>query len=504
MSNAASPLGRVAEVLRRAGLSVELRGPEDLSVSGASSDSRSVAPGQLFLAWHGTAQDCHDFVREAAEKGAVASVVERYVDADLPQLRVDDGRRAAAIAAHFLAGRPSENLRIAAVTGTNGKTTTALLARQVTGTREPSAALGTLGITGPDGGVVPGSAGLTTPGPVEVSGALATLVRDGVTTVFLEASSHALEQRRLDGLTLRAAAFTNLTRDHLDYHATFSAYRQAKARLLDLVAEDGGVVVNGLDAAWSDLPPIRSRLVVTRIEGAGAPGTPPAAGERLPDLVAEEVSLTGEGSRFRVVWGEGTASVSLALLGRFNVENALSALGLGLLLGIGLEDAAEALSQAAPATGRLEVVRRDPVPVVVDYAHTPHALERVLETLRPLYSGRLIVVFGAGGDRDREKRPEMGRVAEAGADLAIVTSDNPRTEDPESIVDDILAGMTGSAHERIPDRRAAIARALEVARPGDAVLLAGKGHETYQEVGTERRPFDERVVVSRILDGAPD
>jgi UDP-N-acetylmuramoyl-L-alanyl-D-glutamate--2,6-diaminopimelate ligase len=222
-------------------------------------------------------------------------------------------------------------------------------------------------------------------------------------------------------------------------------------------------------------------------------------GATVPDLVATGIALTGEGSRFTVRWGGDEATVSLPLLGRFNVENALSALGAALLLGVGLADGATRLSSAPAPIGRLEVTVREPVPVILDYAHTPDALRRVLETIRPLYSGRVILVFGAGGDRDRMKRPKMGGVAARGADLAIVTSDNPRTEDPEAIVDDIVAGMRGASYERITDRRDAIARALAVARPGDVVVLAGKGHETYQIVGTERRPFDERTVVREIL-----
>jgi UDP-N-acetylmuramoyl-L-alanyl-D-glutamate--2,6-diaminopimelate ligase len=222
-------------------------------------------------------------------------------------------------------------------------------------------------------------------------------------------------------------------------------------------------------------------------------------GATAPDLVARDVALTGEGSRFRVRWGGDEATVSLPLLGRFNVENALSALGAALLLGVSLAEGARRLSDAPAPVGRMEVTVREPVPVILDYAHTPDALRRVLEAVRPLYSGRVILVFGAGGDRDKTKRPEMGGVAARGADLAIVTSDNPRTEDPETIVDDIAAGMRGASYERITDRREAIARALQVARPGDVVILAGKGHETYQIVGTERRPFDERTVVKEIL-----
>jgi len=329
--------------------------------------------------------------------------------------------------------------------------------------------------------------------------------------VVLEASSHALHQHRMDGVGVDIAVFTNLTRDHLDYHGSFEAYLDAKAHLLDLLKEEGVVVVNGDDPAWAGLPPFRGRWMVTRVNESGGRGPShewhkcAGSGERLPDLVAGDLDLSGEGSRFRVWWGGDDAAVSLPLLGRFNVENALAALAVALLMGMKLSEAAATLSDAPPPTGRMEVTAREPVPVILDYAHTPDALHRVLETLRPLYLGRLIVVFGAGGDRDREKRPEMGRIAVEGADLAIVTSDNPRTEDPDAIVDEILAGVPAGLppgrYERITDRRRAIARAIEVACPGDAILLAGKGHETYQIVGREKRPFDERDVVREILSG---
>jgi UDP-N-acetylmuramoyl-L-alanyl-D-glutamate--2,6-diaminopimelate ligase len=499
MSSPSLSLDRVVEVLRSAGLEVELRGQGDLAASGVAQNSREISSGDLFLAWKGTAHDAHDFVADAARAGAVAAVVERFLDVDLPQIRVEDGRRAAAIAAHLLVGSPGERLLVAGVTGTNGKTTTVLLARHLLARRGPAAAMGTLGVTGPDGQVREGTENLTTPGPVELARRLADLVSEGVTSVSLEASSHALEQRRLDGISFHLAAFTNLTRDHLDYHGSFPEYLKAKARLLDLLRDDGGVVVNGNDPAWAGLPAVPGRLLVARIEGAEGVRIP-SRGERLPDLVARELELNGAGSHFRLSWGDDEVEVTLPLLGRFNVENALAALGLALLAGVSLEEAAGALSAAPAPRGRLEVVAREPATVLVDFAHTPDALVRVLETLRPLYPGRLIVVFGAGGDRDRAKRPEMGRAVAEAADLAVVTSDNPRTEDPERILDDVTAGMEGATWERVVDRRKAIARALELAGEGDAVLLAGKGHETYQVVGTEKRPFDERKIVREILD----
>ncbi|MSR23332.1 MAG: UDP-N-acetylmuramoyl-L-alanyl-D-glutamate--2,6-diaminopimelate ligase [Gemmatimonadetes bacterium] len=500
MADSPLTLAGLAQSLRGAGVSTELRGDGGVTISSANQDSRAVSRGQLFLAWKGTATDAHDFVQEAVRRGAAAALVERFVDVVVPQLRVDDGRRAAAIAAQLLAGDPTRHLRVAAVTGTNGKTTTALLVRHLLSARWPSAAIGTLGVTGPDGSVRPCTDGLTTPGPVEIASALEELLAEGVLAVCLEASSHALDQHRLDGIRVDVAVFTNLTSDHLDYHRTRSAYLDAKARLLLLVRENGGVVVNANDPAWAGLPPVELRWVVSRLEGEAANGVPPFRGERLPDLVAEDVSLTGEGSRFRVRWGGDDVAVSLPLLGRFNIENALAAIGTALLMGESLGEAALRLVDAPQPRGRLEVTVREPVPVILDYAHTPDALERVLETLRPLYPGRLVLVFGAGGDRDRGKRPEMGHVAMRGADVVIVTSDNPRTEDPEAIIDEIGVEMEAATFERITDRRDAIARALELARPGDVVLLAGKGHETYQIIGTEKRPFDEREVVREILD----
>ncbi len=509
MNEGGTRLGVLARILRSEGLLVQLHGSEDLLVSGVTQDSRAVAAGDLFLAWKGTRLDAHSFLPEVQRAGATAAVVERFVgEVDLPQLEVTDGRRAAAILAHELLGRPTDTLGVTAVTGTNGKTTVTVLARHLLAGLGPSAALGTLGVIGPDGRPLPDSQGLTTPGPVELSRRLADLVRSGVTQVSLEASSHALEQRRLDGLSVDVACFTNLTRDHLDYHGDLDAYREAKARLLGLLRDtESGVVVNGDDPAWRALPEIRGRLLVTGVrdvktsnETGGAAGpTGPAARTRLPPLLASEVELSGTGARFRLEWGEEAASVGTPLLGAFNVENALVAAGAGLLAGLSLESLALRLADVAPPPGRMEVTVREPVPVILDYAHTPDALRRVLETLRPLYPGRLIVVFGAGGDRDPSKRPEMGRIVARGGDIPVVTSDNPRTEDPEAIVDDIVAGMEGTAYHRITERREAIRVALELARPGDAVLLAGKGHETYQVVGTERREFDERVVVRELL-----
>lgn len=487
MTSPARSLTGVADVLRSAGLLEEIRGPGDVSVEGVSQDSRSVQAGDLFLAWRGTESDAHDYVSEAAAAGAAAAVVERFVpEVELPQLRVSDGRLAAALAADAVLGSPWEELFTVGVTGTNGKTTTTLLARHVLGGLGPAASLGTLGLVDPDGEVRPGTEGLTTPGPVRLAEWLADLVGSGVRSVSMEASSHALEQRRLDGVRFDAGVFTNLSREHLDYHGSWEEYRGAKARLTELLKPDGVTVVNADEPEWRGLPESGRRRLTFGLEGEG-------------DLRGDAVEPHAAGIRFRMSLGEEEEDVDLPLLGRFNVENALAAAGAAVAADLSLPEIAERLATVPQVPGRLERVVAEPFPVVIDFAHTPDALENVLRALRPLVAGRLIVVFGAGGDRDRSKRPEMGRVVSRMADLAVVTSDNPRTEDPEAIVDEILSGVGEGEHLRIVDRREAIRRALERAAPGDLVLLAGKGHERYQVVGTEKRPFDERVVVREEL-----
>jgi len=307
-----------------------------------------------------------------------------------------------------------------------------------------------------------------------------------VETVVVEASSHALEQHRLDGVRFDVAVFTNLTQDHLDYHASLEEYLAAKARLVDLVKDGGTVVVNRDDPAWESLP-VADRRVRTFAVDAEA------------DVRAEDVTLGAGGSAFTLVADGLRAHVELPLLGRYNVENALAAAAVALVAGMALEDVAAELRGLPQPTGRLEAVLRRPFTVLIDFAHTPHALEGALGAVRPLTHGRLIVVFGAGGDRDRLKRRPMAEAVRRFADIVVLTSDNPRTENPERILDDLATGLEGLDYARIADRRSAIRHALEIAREGDTVVLAGKGHETYQVLGREKRAFDERVVVRECL-----
>jgi UDP-N-acetylmuramoyl-L-alanyl-D-glutamate--2,6-diaminopimelate ligase len=482
---AATSLDALSGVLRAADLLIDTRHAEDLTVTGVCQDSRFASAGDLFLAWAGTDSDAHDFVASAVERGCVATVVERPVEVDVPQLVVRDGRRAAAVAAHFVMGSPSADLLTVGVTGTNGKTTTASLVRHLLDSSMPTAMIGTLGLIDRSG-TRAGTTGLTTPGPVQVAVWLRDLVDGGVGAVVMEASSHALVQRRLDGVRFDIAVFTNLTQDHLDFHGDLGEYFAAKARLVELVAPDGTVVVNGDEQAWAGLDVGGRTLRSYRVDGAA-------------DVRASGLELDALGARFVLTAAGESRRVETPLLGRYNVENVLAATAVALAAGIPLDVIAEQLRCAPQVSGRLEAVVTEPFTVLIDFAHTADALASALAAVRPLTSGRLIVVFGAGGDRDRSKRLPMAEAVRDVADLIVLTSDNPRTEDPEAILDDLAAGLAGAAYERVTDRHAAIRNALRHARPGDTVVLAGKGHETYQIVGSEKRPFDERIIVTDCL-----
>lgn len=481
--HAAHRLEGIIRVLRDAGLLREVRGSGDTDVSGVSHDSRATRPGDLFVAWRGTAMDGHDFVEAAVDAGAAAVICERAVDVDVPRLIVQNGRSAAARAAQWFEGRPSESLELAAITGTNGKTTTALLLRHLLADRARTAVVGTLGYVGPDGVVHPETVGLTTPGPVDFSRRLRECVDDGVEVVVFEASSHALHQHRFDGVAVDVAVFTNLSRDHLDYHGDMAAYRAAKLRLVEHLAVDGTVVVNVADPAWSG---VRGPSTLTFSVGGDSSDD--------VDLRAVDVRADRSGTDFTVIHRGERHPARIPLVGGFNVENALAAAAAALAAGRPLDTVIERLRTVPQVPGRLERVVDGPVVVFIDFAHTPDALERVLATLRPLVTGRLIVLFGAGGDRDVTKRPPMAAAVAAAADLAVLTSDNPRTEDPESILDDLEPGLAGTEFVREVDRRAAIRLAISSAHDGDLVLLAGKGHERTQTIGTERQPFDEAEI----------
>ncbi|HVM43266.1 MAG TPA: UDP-N-acetylmuramoyl-L-alanyl-D-glutamate--2,6-diaminopimelate ligase [Gemmatimonadales bacterium] len=475
--------------LEREGLLVRWPAGAPAVVPAVTTDSRHVERDALFLAYRGSVVDGHDYLAAAARAGAAFALVERPVPGvAIPQAEVRDGKRAASVAASAFFGNPGEALVLLAVTGTNGKTTTAHLLRHLFGDRAPAGSIGTLGAIDGKGDLVPTGGSLTTPGPVELFRALALLRHSGVQTVAMEASSHSLDQDRIAGLEFQAAVFTNLTRDHLDYHGDEAHYLAAKVKLDRYLAPGGFQVVNADDRAWAALPR-RSEHITFGVKD-------PA------DVRAEDVAGDRLGMRFNLVVRGASAPVALPLLGTFNVENALGAAAAAIALGREPAWVAKRLGAAPQVPGRMERLTEKPCVVLRDYAHTPDALERALAALRPLTKGRLVVVFGAGGDRDTGKRPLMGAIAAKGADLSVVTSDNPRTEDPEKIMHDIEAGMGGTPHLRIVDRRAAVQRALAIAKPDDVILLAGKGHETYQVVGEEHVPMDEREIVAAAVGGA--
>lgn len=480
-------LAGLAEALAAAGELVE-PAPPALHLTGIIDDSRRAREGVLFCAVSGSAQDGHDFAPAAVRKGASALLVGRRLPLDVPQLVVRDPRRATAIVAAEWYEHPADRLTLIGVTGTNGKSTTVTLIQHLLNANRNAASLGTLGAVDGSGSSV-ASGNLTTPGPLELQAVLATLVVRGTKTLAFEASSHALDQRRIEGFHLAAAVYTNLTHDHLDYHGDMAAYFAAKAKLSTYLKPDGVEVVNADDRAWTALeqrPGIRR--VTWGVSGAG-------------DVRATNVALGARGSTFDLSYEGKTYPVRLPLLGDFNVANATGAAATALALGVAPGVVAERLASAPQVPGRMERLADQGFVILRDYAHTPDALERAIRTLRPLTEGRLMVLFGCGGDRDRKKRPIMGRIAARGADVSIVTSDNPRSEDPERIIDDIETGMEGKAHIRITDRREAIRRAVSMLSRADTLLLAGKGHETYQVVGTERLPMDEREIVAAALRG---
>ncbi len=486
-------VGTIVDALRHAGLLVAIEGALPQTVDSITDDSRGVAAGSLFLAVRGSERDGHDYLGRAEQAGAVVVVVDDASRTSLPSVVVSDTRRAAAVAAAVFYGAPAKQLRLVGVTGTNGKTTTVGMLRHLLD--EPDArcaSIGTLGVLiGSEGTPLDGGSGLTTPGPVELQRLLRTLHDEGVRTVAMETSSHALHQGRVEGLRFAAAVFTNLTRDHLDYHMTMDAYLAAKALLIPLIAEDGAAVVNADDPAWAKLSPA-PRTVTFGLNGHA-------------DVRAVDLRFGPRGSEWDLMIEArehpdavvAQRAVQLPLLGDFNIANAVGAAAAAWCLGVPAEEIARRLSTMPQVPGRLEIIHDEPA-VLRDYAHTPDALARALDAVRPFASGALIAVFGCGGDRDKGKRPEMGRIAESHADRVVVTSDNPRTEDPERILDDIEAGMH-RLHERIEDRREAIASAIHSAKRGDVIVLAGKGHEDYQIRGTVKYPFDERIIVGEII-----
>jgi UDP-N-acetylmuramoyl-L-alanyl-D-glutamate--2,6-diaminopimelate ligase len=454
----------------------------DSEVTGFAIDHREVAPGSVFGAFRGAVFNGEDFIGQALDRGAIAVVARPEAIVDRVPLLADPEPRHlfAELAAKFYAPFPET---VVAVTGTNGKTSTVEMTRQIwrmSGHR--SASIGTLGVTTSDDQV---KTGLTTPDIVTFLNNTAGLKRMGISHVAYEASSHGLDQRRAEGVPLAAAAFTNFSRDHLDYHETMEAYFEAKMRLFDELLPPAKPAV-----VWTDDPKSGEVIERARRRGhevltVGRNGETIRLVDRSPTALGQTLMLDHDGKTHRL---------SLPLIGAYQAANVLTAAGLVLATGGQWDATFSAMQRVAPVRGRLEraVISRSGAPVYIDYAHTPDALEAAIAALRLHVGGKLITVFGAGGDRDQGKRPEMGRIATELSDLVIVTDDNPRSEEPARIRADIMAGAPGATE--VPGRREAIAEAIRIAREGDIVLVAGKGHETGQIIGDKVLPFDDALV----------
>ncbi len=478
-----------------------MQGNLDREITGLTDDSRRVSPGGLFVAVKGTQSDGHRFLAQAVAAGAGAIVVETgrvsretLASIGVPVIQVGDSRRALGLLASRFYGDPSRRLKMIGVTGTNGKTTTTYLCKAILEAACTRAGvIGTVAYLFGEERVV---ATHTTPGALELQGLLRKMVDAGMQAVVMEVSSHALALDRAAGCQFGTAVFTNLTQDHLDFHADMEDYFRAKLRLFTELAAGARAIVNGDDPySGRVVEATRARVWTYAID-------------RPADLRAADVQISLNGVRFTAHTPEGSVALRSPLVGRHNVHNILAAVGVGLAQGVPLEASAAGVAALKNVPGRFEQVDAgQPFTVIVDYAHTEDALYRLLTTAQSVRTGRIITVFGCGGDRDRGKRPKMGRVAARYSDVVVVTSDNPRTEDPDAIIREILpgveAGLREAGHGRYlihADRRAAIAEAIRLARPGDLVLIAGKGHEDYQIIGKEKHPFDDRVAAHEAIE----
>ncbi|GIO85265.1 UDP-N-acetylmuramoyl-L-alanyl-D-glutamate--2,6-diaminopimelate ligase [Paenibacillus faecis] len=480
----------------------EIRGDAGTECRGISIDSRKISPGDLFICLPGHTVDGHDYAKKAAEAGAAALVVQRWLDdVTLPQLKVKDSRVAMAVLGNVFFDFPSSRMRVIGVTGTNGKTTTTYLIERILQDQGKSAGLiGTIqrryaGQTFPMSG--------TTPESLDLQRYLHEMIEADTDYCVMEVSSHALDQGRVKGTKFRTAVFTNLTQDHLDYHKSMEEYRAAK-----------GLFFSRLGNTYASSPEERSYAVLNADDPASAYFAKQTAVEIVTygvdqeaDVRASNIRITAKGTTFHADTFLGNIDITLKMVGKFNVYNALAAMTAALLEGVSLQDIKSSLEAIPGVDGRVEAVDEgQSFAVIVDYAHTPDGLENVLNAVNEFAKGRVICVFGCGGDRDRTKRPIMGKIAARLSGYVIVTSDNPRTEDPELILKDIEAGLEEDGvprerYELIVDRREAIQKAIEMASPEDVVLIAGKGHETYQLIGKEVHDFDDRIVAKEAIRG---
>ena len=468
---------------------VSTKGNTDIEISELCVDSRRATPGALFFCTPGLHMDAHDFAPQAVEKGASALVVERFLPLDVPQVKVEDVRVAVSYVASEYFGNPSEKLMMLGITGTKGKTTTSFLVKAIMEAAGVKTGLiGTVcSMIGDE--TIPNR--LTTPDPIETQTLLRRMVDAGMECVIMEVSAHALDMHRLAGVKFKVAAFSNFSQDHLDYFADLDAYFAAKMRLLAPdVCED--IVYN-----------VDDERVSAGVRALGRQAMRIGIRESS-DVYANDIEIGERGCSFLMTWHKRfRTTISLHLSGIFNVYNALMAAGICICAGAGPESIRQGLESVYNVPGRIELLDTGtPYRVILDYAHSPDSLENILKAVRQTTKGRMIALFGCGGDRDRGKRPVMGEIAGELADYCILTSDNPRNEDPMAILDAIEAGIkpTGCEYVVIENRREAIRYALKFAGAGDVVVLAGKGHETYQEIRGEKHPFDEKVVVRELLE----
>ncbi|MBA4494251.1 UDP-N-acetylmuramoyl-L-alanyl-D-glutamate--2,6-diaminopimelate ligase [Paenactinomyces guangxiensis] len=470
----------------------KLTGDPHTEIQGIQIDSRQVKPGDLFIALRGFTVDGHRFIAQAVEKGAAAVLAEEPVSPGVPVVQVPDSRRAMAVVASTFYRHPTRELKLIGITGTNGKTTTShLIHRIFNDVGHKSGLIGTIHMKIGDRTYKVNN---TTPEAVDLQKSFRLMRDEGCDYSVIEVSSHALEMGRTRGCRFRTAVFTNLTQDHLDYHETMEEYRAAK-----------GLLFSQLGNNYADLPDENSFAVLNADDDASAyftrvtPAQVITYGiEKPADVRAENIRVTSAGTAFTLHTYQGSAEIQLRLMGKFNVYNGLAAISSALLEGISLEQIKQSLESISGVNGRFEPVQAgQPFTVIVDYSHTPDSLENALTTIREFAQGRVICVVGCGGDRDRGKRPLMAKIAEKYSDLSVITSDNPRTEDPEAIIADMVEGLKGVAKSRfvtITDRKQAIHYAIGQAEPRDVVLIAGKGHETYQEIHGVRYDFDDREV----------
>lgn len=466
---------------------IEMNADAELEISGVSYDSRKTEKGDMFVAIRGFEADGHKFIPKAVENGAAVILCEEKPSCDIPYVLVSDSRYGLAIVSRDFFGDPASEMTMIGITGTSGKTSSSYLIKHMLESKLDAK----VGLIGTNGNMI-GDEFLhtehTTPESYELHKLFRHMADSGCTHVVMEVSSHSLTLERVAGIHFDVALYTNLSQDHLDFHGTMEEYAAAKRKLFSMCS----LGCFNLDDAWADF--MRN--------GASCRTMTFSTEKNEADLVAKDIRLTADGVRFASVSGDEISITKLGIPGMFSVYNALGTMSVGLALGLSLADCSDAMSSAKGVKGRLEIVPtgRD-FSVVIDYSHKPDALEKVLKTLKPVTRGRLIALFGCGGDRDKLKRPIMGRIAADNADLVVVTSDNPRTEDPDEIIREIVAGMKDkrTPTKVICDRREAIAWAIDNAAPGDVLLLAGKGHEDYQVVGHEKHHMDEREIVSDCL-----